>query len=370
MHTRKELGVAVIGSGRIGTLRATMAAAHPAVRYLAVSDRDPARAKALAERVGAQFHAGSNYEAIARPEVNAVIVSTLEIEHSEPVMQALELGKPVLVEKPIAIKVEEADRLIAAAAGSKGSLHVGYSRRFKKRYLLAKEQIVQGRLGRITGTAARVYNSRSQAMQTLKRMPADSNPVSGLTYYIDLLNWLLEGNGVVEVVARGQRGVIQESGYGAPDVVGVLLTYADGAISNLGVSYALPPQYPALGHAARVEILGTDGVMLLDDDHTDQLMYSEQGADHVYIPGHRANMVFLGSGTPGDWALGDFHGPVATESRNWLDHLSMGRPCFLATAQDARRVVEITMAIERSLRTRRAVELPLAAEATGERLNK
>jgi predicted dehydrogenase len=297
-------------------------------------------------------------------------VSTLEIEHSEPVMQALELGKPVLVEKPIAIKVEEADRLIAAAARSKGSLHVGYSRRFKKRYLLAKEQIVQGRLGRITGTAARVYNSRSQAMQTLKRMPADSNPVSGLTYYIDLLNWLLEGNGVVEVVARGQRGVIQESGYGAPDVVGVLLTYADGAISNLGVSYALPAQYPALGHAARVEILGTDGVMLLDDDHTDQLMYSEQGADHVYIPGHRANMVFLGSGTPGDWALGDFHGPVATESRNWLDHLSMGRPCFLATAQDARRVVEITMAIERSLRTRRAIELPLAPEATGERLNK
>ncbi|MGZ8269097.1 MAG: Gfo/Idh/MocA family protein [Burkholderiales bacterium] len=362
MNVRKELGVAIVGSGRIGTLRATMAAAHPAVRFLAVSDRDPARAKALAERVGAQFHSASNYEVMARPEVNAVIVSTLEIEHSEPVLQALELGKPVLVEKPIAIDLTGADRLIAAAGNSIGSLHVGYSRRFKKRYLLAKEQIVQGRLGRITGTAARVYNSRSQAMQTLKRMPAESNPVSGLTYYIDLMNWLLEGNAAVEVVARGQRGVIQESGYGAPDVVGVLLTYADGAIANLGVSYALPPKFPSLGHAARVEILGSDGVMLLDDDHTDQLMYSEQGADHVYIPGHRANMVFLGSGTPGDWALGDFYGPVATESRNWLDHLATGHPCLLATAQDARGVVEITMAIERSLRTRKAIELPLSRE--------
>jgi predicted dehydrogenase len=360
MNARKELGVAIVGSGRIGTLRATLAAAHPAVRFLAVSDRDPARAKALADRVGAQFHSASNYEVMARPEVNAVIVSTLEIEHSEPVLQALELGKPVLVEKPIAIDLAGADRLIAAAGKSAGSLHVGYSRRFKKRYLLAKEQIVQGRLGRITGTAARVYNSRSQAMQTLKRMPAESNPVSGLTYYIDLMNWLLDGNAAVEVVARGQRGVIQESGYGAPDVVGVLLTYADGAIANLGVSYALPPKFPSLGHAARVEILGSDGVMLLDDDHTDQLMYSEQGADHVYIPGHRANMVFLGSGTPGDWALGDFYGPVATESRNWLDHLSTGHPCLLATAQDARRVVEITMAIERALRTRKAIELPLS----------
>jgi predicted dehydrogenase len=359
MDMRKELGVAIVGSGRIGTLRATLAAAHPAVRYIAVSDRDPARAKSLAEKIGAQHHSGSNSDVIARPEVNAVIVSTLEVEHSEPVMQALELGKPVLVEKPLAIDLAESDRLIAAAARSKGSLYVGYSRRFKKRYLLAKEQIVQGRLGRITGTAARVYNSRSQAMQTLQRMPADSNPVSGLTYYVDLMNWLLEGNAPAEVVARGQKGVIQSSGYSAHDVVGVLLTYADGAVANLGVSYALPAQYPALGHAARVEILGSEGVMLLDDDHTDQLMYSEQGADHVYIPGHRANMVFLGSGTPGDWALGDFRGPVATESRNWFDHLSMGRTCQLATAQDARKVVEITMAIERSLRTRQAVELPL-----------
>jgi predicted dehydrogenase len=191
-------------------------------------------------------------------------------------------------------------------------------------------------------------------------MPADSNPVAGLTYYIDLMNWLLEGNAPVEVVARGQRGVIQESGYGAHDVVGVLMSYADGAVANLGVSYALPSKYPSLGHAARVEILGSEGVMLLDDDHTDQLMYSEQGADHVYIAGHRANMVFLGSGTPGDWALGDFYGPVATESRNWLDHLATGRHCLLSTAADARRVVEITMAIEQSLRTRQAIELPLA----------
>jgi predicted dehydrogenase len=356
---RTDLGIAIIGCGRIGTLRATMAAAYAAVRFIAVSDRDPARARALADKVGAELSTADNLEAMSRPEVNAVIVSTLEVEHTEPVLQALELGKHVLVEKPIAIDLQTADRMIAAAARSKGSLHVGYSRRFKERYLIAKEQIVQGRLGRITGTAARVYNSRSQAMQTLKRMPADSNPVAGLTYYIDLMNWLLAGNEVVEVVARGQRGVISESGYNAPDVVGLLLTYADGAIATMGVSYALPAKYPAFGHASRVEVLGSEGVMLLDDDHTDQLMYSEQGADHVYIPNHRANMVFLGSGTPGDWALGEFQGPVATETRAWLDHLSMGRPCHLATANDARKVVEITMAIEQSLRTRKAIDLPV-----------
>src|SRR6185436_10680095 len=99
MIGRNDLGIAVIGSGRIGTLRATMAMAHSAVRFVAVSDKDPSRAKALAEKVGAQFHTGSNLEAMSRPEVDAVIVSTLEVEHTEPVLQALELGKPVLVEK-------------------------------------------------------------------------------------------------------------------------------------------------------------------------------------------------------------------------------------------------------------------------------
>jgi len=57
---RKELGIAVVGSGRIGTLRARLAAKHPSVGFLAISDQDPARARALAEQTGADFHSGSN----------------------------------------------------------------------------------------------------------------------------------------------------------------------------------------------------------------------------------------------------------------------------------------------------------------------
>jgi predicted dehydrogenase len=153
---RRQLGIAVIGSGRIGTLRAIMAAGHPAVRFLAVTDRDPARAQKLAERTGAQFHSSDNLAAISHPQVNAVIVSTIEVAHTLPVMQALELGKPVLVEKPLALDLAGADKIIAAVASNRGDLRVGYSRRYKERYLLAKEQIIQGRLGRLTSAAARV----------------------------------------------------------------------------------------------------------------------------------------------------------------------------------------------------------------------
>ena len=355
---RKDLGIAVIGSGRIGTLRAVMAAAHPAVRFLAVTDRDPARAEKLAARTGAQFHSSDNLAAMSRPEVNAVIVSTTELEHTLPIVQALELGKPVLVEKPLALDLAEADKIIAAVAKTGGDLRVGFSRRFKDRYLLAKEQVMQGRVGRVTSGAARVYNSRSQAAQTLKRLPENSS-VSGLTYYIDVMNWLLAGNAAVEVFARGHGSVLKGTGYNTNDVTWAIVTFADGAVVNLGVCYALPQHYPSLGHAARVEILGTEGVMILDDDHTDQLMYSNPGVPHVYIPDHSVNMVFLGSGTPGDWALGEFQGPVASETRAWLDHLATGRECVLATPEDARRTLEISLAIERSLKTGQPVRLPL-----------
>ena len=71
-------------------------------------------------------------------------------------------------------------------------------------------------------------------------------------------------------------------------------------------------------------------------------------------------MLFLGSSTPGDWALGDFWGPLAKETSAWLDHLSMGRPCVLATPHEARATVEPTLAIENSLTAGRPVMLPLA----------
>jgi myo-inositol 2-dehydrogenase / D-chiro-inositol 1-dehydrogenase len=360
MAKRKSLGIAVVGAGRIGGLRARLAAVHPAVEFIAVADADPARARALAQDIGAQFHSGDNLAAISRPEVNAVIVATSEGEHVRPVMQALELGKPVLVEKPLALTLAEADRVVAEAERRGADLRVGYSRRYKDRYLIAKEQIVQGRVGRIVGAAARVYNSRSQALAMMQRNPGATPVVDALTYYVDLMSWLLQGVHVTEVFARGQRGVLEQAGHDADDVSWAILTYSDGAVVNLGVSYALPERYPALGHAARVEVLGTDGVMILDDDHTDQLMYTEKGVPHVYLPGHSVNMVFLQSGTPGDWALGDFWGPIANETRAWLDHLALGRPCALATAPEARRALEVTLAIERSAASRKPVALPLA----------
>ena len=110
--SQKELGLAVIGSGRIGSLRAILASGHPAVKYLGVSDINIENAKKLAAKSNAQKFTDDNHELISDPNVNVVIVSTSEHEHFDSVMHALELGKPVLVEKPIALSVDEADKMI------------------------------------------------------------------------------------------------------------------------------------------------------------------------------------------------------------------------------------------------------------------
>src|SRR5437879_3426435 len=122
----KELGIAVIGAGRIGTLRAKLSAKHPCVGFIAVSDKDPDRASALAEETDADFQTSDNFAAIERPEVNAVFVSTPEGQHVAPIVRALELGKPVLVEKPLALTLEDGRQILDVLKATKGKLRIGY----------------------------------------------------------------------------------------------------------------------------------------------------------------------------------------------------------------------------------------------------
>ncbi len=355
----KELGIAVIGSGRIGSLRARLAAKHPSVKFLAIADQDITKAKALAEMTSADFYSSDNDEVISRPEVTAVFVSTPEGHHAAPVKKALELGKPVLVEKPLAMTLEDADDILATLHKTQGNLRVGYSRRFKDCYLRAKEQMNHERLGRIVGGNARVYNSRAQAFSILKRDPHATPVVDVLTYYVDLMFWMLDGNKPVEVVARGQGGIFKEAGYQADDVTWAIITMADGAVINLGVSYALPARYPTLGQSDRFELLGSDGTMIIDDDHMDHILFSDRGIPHAYVPDHSVNMAFLGSNTAGDWACGDFWGPLGNETRAWLDHLVTGAPTMHTTPEQARLNLETTIAIERAVASGSSIRIPL-----------
>jgi len=165
--------------------------------------------------------------------------------------------------------------------------------------------------------------------------------------------------GAAYIVNSGAVGIFREAGYGADDVTWAIVTFADGAVVNFGVSYALPAKYPTLGQSDRVELLGTEGTMIIDDDHMDHVLYSDKGIPHAYVPDHAVNMAFLGSNTAGDWAVGDFWGPLGNETRAWLDHLVTGHPTVHTTPEQAMVNLQTTIAIERSARDGKPVRLPL-----------
>jgi predicted dehydrogenase len=352
-----RIGVAVIGCGRIGSLRASLASTHPGVRFLALSDREQHKADILAQRTGADLAITDNDAAIAHPEVDIVFVSTPEHDHRDAIVAALEAGKPVFVEKPMALTLADADAIVAAQARTGTELRVGYSRRHERRWMLAKEQILQGRLGEIIGIQSRVYNTRAQMLQILERAP-DATPVNDvLTYYVDMACWYLEGIRPVEVVARENARVYPALGYDKADVTWAILTFENGAVVNLGICYALPSGYPTVGQSARFEILGEDGVILLDADNKDSLLYTDRGAPHSYVPDHNVSLMFMQTTSAADYAVGDWWGAVASETRSWLDHLLTGRPCPHATPAEARRTLAVTLAIEEAARTGQAIAL-------------
>src|SRR5262249_34067189 len=69
----------------------------------------------------------------------------------------------------------------------------------------------------------------------------------------------------------------------AHDVTWALVTFADGAVVNFGISYALPANYPTQGQSDRVELLGADGTMIIDDDHMEHLIFSEKGIPAAFL---------------------------------------------------------------------------------------
>jgi predicted dehydrogenase len=359
---RDRLGVAVVGAGRMGTHRARLAAAHPAVDFLAVSDIDADRAGQLGERVGAQVATDRADEVIADPRVTTVVVSTPEPAHATPVIAALRAGKSVLVEKPLATTRDDADAILAVAHETDGLLRVGYSQRFRRDIFLGKRYIEEGRLGRVVGGANRVFNSRAQAFAILER--AEVSPiVDVLTYWLDVVGWYLEGNPPVEVYAAGHGTVLRErTGPDGPDdITTAVVRYSDGAVVSFTICYSLPADYPALGQGIRLEIVGTDGTLLLDLDNRQNVVFSDQGIDHPYVRDRTTPMGYVGSTSSGDWALGRMFGPLADETRTWLDHLATGSPLQITTPEQARSALEVALAMETASATGQPVKVESVA---------
>lgn len=353
------VGVAVVGAGSIGSLRAEIAHRHPSVDFLAVCDIVGERARRLGESCQADLVSTSAVDIVTRDEVDAVIIASTEDSHFEPAMAAIQAGKTVLIEKPFTILPEEGQKVLAAAEEYGVRVYTGFTQRFRRRYLAIKEHVLNGYIGDVSSAKATIYLAESVARAVISRANTTTPSINTMTYLFDLLTWYLDGKLPVAVYAAGStKGRISEQ-YGAPDSTWCVLTYADGMVANLGVSWELPEFWPANVATMDFELFGREGTVSVRDDHRDVMLASRKPIPSPYTPDAKMHVALLGSYMPGDWALGEHFGAMQEETHAFINSVGQNRQDpILATGEEGIDVLLISRAVDQSVKTGQLVHLP------------
>lgn len=360
----KKLGLAIIGAGRVGLFRGEVAARHAAVEWIGVADVKPDRAKLVGDKCDADFVTIDYRELLKRPEVNCVIVATDEHLHVDPILAAVERGLPMLIEKPLATDLGESARVLKAIEAAKIDAVVGYTQRFRRRWLAAKEKVRTNALGDVTLVTSRAFMNRLVAIDNYVRTddPSMISPmvISG-THALDIVMWYMEAKTPVEVYARSIDKVLGPLHQGIDATAGMIM-FSDGSVYHLNISWALPVTWPGAVYSLEVGIVGTDGVLTIDDTHRDIVLAVSQPQSEGYAPDKNRLVDFMGSYPPGDMALGELRGPMREETDSWLNRVALGVATPAATAAEAHNRLMLTKALDLSAKLKKPVALPLEPE--------
>ncbi len=224
----------VIGLGNWGQLHLHHLGGLPSVEVRWVCDLDESLAEATAQKINASHWTSEWEELMADPELDAICVVTPEDSHLAPVKAALAAGKHVLVEKPIASTRDEAEEMVAIAAGASSFIMPGHVMRFDTRYSLLLKRIRDGEFGRITSVKAQRH-----IRQNLTRARGAHHPVYRFAIHdIDVALWLT-GSPVRQVT--GYQQAIQY-----PDTVDytlAILEHESGALTTIEASSLMPIEH-------------------------------------------------------------------------------------------------------------------------------
>jgi predicted dehydrogenase len=364
-RTARGVGLAIIGAGRVGLFRGEVAARHPAVEWIGIAELNHNRGGDVAACIGADFVTTDYHALLKRPEVTAAIIATDEHLHVAPILAAVERGVPMLIEKPLATDLAQSARVLKAISDAKLDVVVGYTQRFRRKWLAGKEKVRSGALGDVTMVTSRAFMNRLVAIDNYERTddPATISPmvISG-THALDIVMWYLEGKQPVECYARSVDKVLGPLYHGIDATAGMIMC-ADGTIYHLNISWALPVTWPGAVYSLEVGVNGTHGVLTIDDTHRDMVLAVSAPQSEGYAPDESRLVDFLGSYPPGDMALGELRGPMREETDSFLNRVSLGLSTQAATAAEAHDRLMLTKALDLSAKRKAPVRLPLEPEA-------
>ena len=235
--------IVVVGAGRMGAIRAEDLAADGRVDEIVVTNRNPERAAELAARVGGAAVPWGEW-----PDADAYAVTTATDTHADLLEQLVPRGKPLLIEKPLAMTLEETDTLITRAEGI--TMQVGFQRRFDAGLRRIKEAIESGRLGTLYSLTLTAHDIAPGSPEFIAGSGGTFRDM--LVHDLDQARWL-GGSDIASVYATGTvRHHPEYAAAGDYDVVTAHLTLASGAPVLISGT-----RHDPVGHDIRAEAFGS-----------------------------------------------------------------------------------------------------------------
>jgi myo-inositol 2-dehydrogenase / D-chiro-inositol 1-dehydrogenase len=253
----RRVGIAVLGAGRIGRIHAASVAANPKAKLIAVADPYPEAVEPLATSLGADAMT-EPMVAIARPDVDAVVIGTPTDTHVGYLLKAVELGKAVLCEKPIDLDMAKSESAAAEVERVGGRVMLAFNRRFDSTFAAMRRAIDAGRIGEVRQV---IISSRDPGMPPAAYVKTSGGIFRDMTIHdLDMARWLL-GEEPVLVSAVGARVVDPNlSQYEDYDTAMVLLQTASGKQAHINNC-----REAVYGYDQRVEVFGATGLLTHDN---------------------------------------------------------------------------------------------------------
>jgi UDP-N-acetyl-2-amino-2-deoxyglucuronate dehydrogenase len=284
----------IIGSGGIADFHAHAISVVPGARLVAVWGQVPDQATAFAQKHGVEFISDIGSLA-ARKDIHAVTIATPSGTHEQFALPFLREGKAVLCEKPLDVRLDKIDHLLATARDSRAILAGVFQLRLAAGAQAMKRAVEQGRFGRLTLCSAYLKWWRDQAYydavdwRGTRELDGGGALMNQGIHVVDLLQWLVgmpsEVNAISACLAH-QRIEVE-------DTIVVNLRYPNGALGVIEAATSCKP-----GFHMRIEICGDQGSAILENDRITFWQFEVSRPDDEVIRAGQSGLIQGGTSDP------------------------------------------------------------------------
>ena len=275
------LNIALIGCGRISKNHFEAIAQQEDAQVVACCDIIPERAKEAAEKYNIPFGTTKYEEMLKRDDIDLISICTPSGLHPEHGILAARAGKHVLTEKPMACRIEEADKLIKACDEAGVKLFVVLQNRLNPSIQLVRRAFEEGRFGKIYMITSNVFWTRPQNYYDMApwrgTWALDGGAfMNQASHYVDMVQWfggpIAEVKSITATLARNIE---------AEDTGSAIIRFENGAIGSINVTMLTYPKnlegsITILGEKGTVRIGGTSMNKIEQWDFIDKEEYDDE----------------------------------------------------------------------------------------------